>query len=237
MTESRNRSEYARDLLAARENGTVSPMFPQISERSMLKLAIVFALYITSLIASNTLGLKIIPFLGTHISTAIFMFPFVFITTDVIGEVYGRRMARFFVVAGFVSVLLFMIYNTLSLLPPWDAAGNWAKDSYNTIFGVSLRISLASLVAFIVGEYQDVITFFFVKDKLGDQNFWLRSNISNLWSQFLDTGLFMVIAFYGIYPNNVLFSLIFTWWAFKVAMGVLYTPLSYLGIYLLRDRA
>ena len=65
---------------------------PQLSERDMLKIAVVFALYLTSLFASNTLGLKVIPFLGTHISTAIFMFPFVFITTDVIGEVYGRRI-------------------------------------------------------------------------------------------------------------------------------------------------
>jgi uncharacterized integral membrane protein (TIGR00697 family) len=212
-------------------------MFPQISERAMLKLSVVFALYITSLLASNTLGLKIVPLLGTHISTGIFMFPFVFITTDVIGEVYGRRMARFFVLAGFVSTLLFIAYDALSLLPPWAEAGMWAKDSYNTIFGVSLRIAIASVVAFVVGEYQDVIAFFFVRDRLGEHNFWLRSNISNLWSQFLDTVLFMTIAFYGVYANDVLIQLIFTWWLFKVAMGVVYTPLSYLGIYFLRDSA
>ncbi len=200
----------------------------------MLKIALVFGLYLTSLFASNTLGLKVVPFLGTHISTAIFMFPFVFITTDVIGEVYGRRMARFFVYAGFLSTALFILYSVLSFLPPWAEAGAWAMDSYNTIFGVSLRIAIASLVAFIVGEYQDVITFFFVKDRLGDKYFWLRSNISNLWSQFLDTVLFMTIAFYGVYANDVLLGLIVTWWLFKVGVGVLYTPLSYLGIYLLR---
>src|SRR3954464_10631330 len=130
-----------------------------ITERDMLKIAIVFGLYLTSLIASNTLGLKIVPFWFTHISTAIFMFPFVFITTDVIGEVYGKRLARFFVIAGFTSVILFIIYSTLSLLPPWDSAGGWLKDSYNVVFSASIRISIASVVAFIVGEYQDVIMF------------------------------------------------------------------------------
>nr|AIA17476.1 putative ACR, YhhQ family COG1738 [uncultured bacterium] len=207
---------------------------PQVSERDMLKIAVVFALYLTSLMASNTLGLKIVPFWFTHISTAIFMFPFVFITTDVIGEVYGKRLARFFVIAGFISTALFIVYSALSLLPPWDPAGAWIQDAYNSVFAVSIRISIASLVAFIVGEYQDVIMFFFVRDRLGDKNFWLRSNISNLWSQFLDTTLFMTIAFYGVYENNVLLGLIVTWWLFKVAVGVLYTPLSYLGIYLLR---
>lgn len=209
-------------------------LMPQLSERDMLKVAIVFGLYLTSLIASNTLGLKIVPFWFTHISTAIFMFPFVFMTTDVIGEVYGKRLARFFVLAGFVSTALFIVYSALALLPPWDAAGSWLQSSYDTVFAVSLRISIASLVAFIVGEYQDVVTFFFIKNRLGEKNFWLRSNISNLWSQFLDTSLFMVIAFYGVYPNDVLISLILSWWLFKVAIGVLYTPLSYLGIYLLR---
>lgn len=201
----------------------------------MMKLAIVFALYITSLVASNTLGLKVVPLFGTHFSVGVFMFPFVFITTDVIGEVYGRRMARFFVLAGFVSTLLFIFYSVLAMLPPWAEAGLWAKDAYNTIFSVSVRISIASVIAFIIGEYQDVISFFFFKDRLGSKNFWLRSNLSNLWSQLLDTTLFLTIAFYGIYPNDVLLSLMFSWWLFKVAMGVLYTPISYLGIYLLRE--
>lgn len=226
-------SYFKRSLRLYKVRVSFDRMTP-ITERDMLKIAIVFGLYITSLIASNTLGLKIVPFWFTHISTAIFMFPFVFITTDVIGEVYGRRMARFFVLAGFVATALYIVYSSLAFLPPWDAAGSWLQTSYDTVFAVSIRISIASLVAFIVGEYQDVVTFFFVRDRLGDNNFWLRSNISNLWSQFLDTVLFMTIAFYGVYANDVLISLIFTWWIFKVAIGAFYTPLSYLGIYALR---
>ncbi|MBP9816451.1 MAG: VUT family protein, partial [Candidatus Pacebacteria bacterium] len=60
--------------------------------------------------------------------------------------------------------------------------------------------------------------------------------LSNLWSQLLDTVLFMSIAFIGIYEWSVLFSLIISWWLFKVAMGVLYTPLAYAGIWLLKDK-
>lgn len=163
------------------------------------------------------------------------MFPIVFVMTDVIGEVYGKKVAKYFVWAGFVSTALFIAYSVVSLALPWDAAGLWAHDSYNTIFGVSLRIAVASLVAFIVAEYQDVVAFFFFKDRFKGAGFWLRSNLSNLWSQFLDTILFMVIAFAGVYPTETLISLIVSWWLFKVAMGVVYTPLSYLGIWLLRD--
>ena len=209
----------------------------QLSDSAFRKLVIALAIYLVSLFGANTLGLKIMPFFfGLHLSVGVFMFPVVFIMTDVIGEVYGKRMARLFVLAGFVSTALFIFYSFLSLAMPWAEAGEWVHSSYNTVFGISVRIAIASLIAFIVAEYQDVVAFFFFKNKLGEKNFWLRSNLSNLWSQFLDTVLFMTIAFYGVYATPTLISIIFTWWLFKVAMGVLYTPLAYAGIYLLREK-
>lgn len=176
------------------------------------------------------------PFIfGSHLSVGVFSFPVVFLMTDVIGEVYGKRLAKFFVLAGFISTALFIVYSFLSLMMPWSADGEWAKPGYNLIFGISVRIAIASLTAFLIAEYQDVLSFFFFREKLGVKFFWLRSTLSNLWSQLLDTVIFMVIAFVGVYSARTLISIIITWWIYKVAMGVLYTPLSYLGIYLLRD--
>ena len=206
-----------------------------LTERDYKKILICLALYLTSLFAANTLGLKIMPFLfGSHLSVAVFSFPVVFLMTDVIGEVYGKRLAKWFVRAGFISTALFIIYSLLSLSLPWAEKGLWAQEGYNLIFGVSGRIALASLVAFIVAEFQDVFTFFFVREKLGTKFFWLRSLLSNLWSQLLDSVLFMVIAFAGIYETKTLISIILTWWLYKVAMGLAYTPLSYLGIHVLK---
>ena len=212
---------------------------PQLNEVAQKKVLIALTIYLASLFAANTLGLKIAPFiLGLHVSVAIFSFPFVFLTTDVIGEVYGKKMARFFVRCGFIATALFLVYSLISISLPWAEAGLWAKESYEQIFGVSMRIALASLVAFAVAEFQDVYAFFLVRAKLGEKFFWLRSLVSNIWSQFLDSALFMVIAFYGVYSNDALLRIIITWWLFKVAMGILYTPLSYLGLRLLReDRA
>jgi uncharacterized integral membrane protein (TIGR00697 family) len=119
---------------------------------------------------------------------------------------------------------------------PWSEAGLWAQDSYNTIFGISTRVAVASLAAFIIAEYQDVVTFFFLRKKLGTGLFWLRSNLSNLWSQLLDSAIFMIIAFAGVYPTHTLINIIITWWLYKVVMGLFYTPLSYVGLRLLKDR-
>lgn len=209
----------------------------QLTEHSLKRLLIALAVYLTSLFAANTLGLKIMPFLfGSHLSVAVFSFPVVFLMTDMIGEVYGKRAAKFFVLAGFTSTVLFTGYLFLSLAMPWSADGEWARAGYNQIFGISMRIAIASLAAFLIAEYQDVLSFFFFREKLGVKFFWLRSLFSNLWSQWLDTTIFMVIAFAGVYSTHTLVDIIITWWLYKVAMGALYTPLSYLGIHFLRDK-
>ena len=209
----------------------------QLSEKSFKKLILALTVYLTSLFAANTLGLKVMPFLfGGHLSVGVFSFPIVFLMTDVIGEVYGKKTAKFFVMAGFVSTALFIAYSFLSLAMPWSPDGEWAKEGYNLMFGMSARIAVASLVAFLLGEYQDVLAFFFFKDKIGGKFFWLRSLLSNMWSQAFDTVLFMVIAFYGVYDNATLVSIMISWWSYKVLMGLAYTPLSYLGIKLLREK-
>jgi queuosine precursor transporter len=213
-----------------------------LTSRAGTKLAIAFAIYLTSLFAANTLGLKTMPFIwGTHLSVSIFFFPFVFLMTDVIGEIYGKSVARLFVLGGIVSTVLFILFSFLSFAMPWSVQSDWAQPHYGPIFGLSVRMAIASVVAFAVAEYQDVVSFFFFRKKIGGDTgkfFWLRSNLSNLWSQFLDTALFMLIAFAGagVYTWAELAQAAFAWWMFKVAMGGVYTPLSYLGLWLMRDK-
>ncbi len=204
-----------------------------------LKLVITLTIYLVSLFAANTLGSKLMPFVfGTQLSVAVFYFPFVFLTTDVVGEVYGKKTARLFVIAGALSIAIFLLYSGISALMPWGSRALWVKSSYNQIFGLSARMAIASLLAYVVAEYQDVVAFFFFKQKnnIAGKFFWIRSNLSNIWSQFLDTIIFMFVAFYGVYPLKTLLMIILPWWAYKVIMGFFYTPLSYVGIRLLRGK-
>jgi len=205
-------------------------------EKDYKKILICLTLYISSLFAANTLGMKLMPFLfGTHLSVAVFSFPIVFCMTDVIGEVYGKKMANNFVLAGVVSILLFLFYSLISTMMPWAYEGLWVKAGYNQIFGLTARFSIASVVAFAIGQYQDVISFFFLKKRI-EKKFWLRSNLSNIWSEFFDSAIFMFIAYLGILPIKTIFLIIIPWWAYKIFMGFLYTPLSYLGIHLLKGK-
>ncbi len=209
----------------------------QLSEKAFRKLVIALAVYLVSLFAANTLGAKLMPFIfDTQLSVGIFMFPFVFLMTDVVGEVYGKKVAKYFVLAGFVATALFIVFSFLSLAMPWGHRLPVPMESYNDVFGLSLRFAIASLVAFLVAEYQDVIAFFFFKERLAKAGFWLRSTLSNVWSQLLDTALFMAIAYVGVLPLNVIIGIAIPWWLYKIAMGFLYTPLSYIGIKFLKEK-
>jgi len=208
-----------------------------LTERDCKKILICLTLYISSLFAANTLGIKLMPFLfGTHLSVAVFSCPIIFIMTDVIGEVYGKKMAKNFVLAGIVSIVLFLLYSIISTIMPWAKEGLWAKDGYDLIFGISVRFSIASLVAFVIAEYQDVFSFFFFKKYFNGKYFWIRSNLSNLWSQLIDSTIFMFIAYLGVMPIKTILLIIIPWWIYKVFMGFLYTPLSYLVIRILRGK-
>ena len=110
------------------------------------------------------------------------------------------------------------------------------KDGYDQIFGLSARFSIASLVAFAIGQYQDVVSFFFLKKRIGEKKFWLRANLSNAWSELFDSAIFMLIAYVGILPLPTIIMIIIPWWFYKIIMGFFYTPLSYLGIRLLRGK-
>jgi uncharacterized integral membrane protein (TIGR00697 family) len=209
----------------------------QLTEKDYKKILICLTLYITSLFAANTLGIKLMPFLfGTHLSVAVFSFPIVFSMTDIIGEVYGKKIANNFVIAGVISIALFIFYSLISNVMPWAYEGLWIKEGYNQVFGLSVRFSIASLVAFAIGQYQDVISFFFLKRRIGEKKFWLRANLANAWSELFDSVIFMFIAYLGILPTYTILLIIIPWWLYKIFMGFLYTPLSYLGIRILRGK-
>jgi uncharacterized integral membrane protein (TIGR00697 family) len=155
--------------------------------------------------------------------------------TDVIAEVYGKKMANNFIIAGIVSIVLFLFYSLISNLTPWATASLWVQNGYQQIFGLSARFAIASLVAFTISQYQDVVSFFFLKKRIGEKKFWLRANLANVWSELFDSVVFMSIAYVGILPVHTILLIIIPWWIYKIFMGFLLTPLSYLGIHILRN--
>ncbi len=191
------------------------------------KLLFLFAIYIAAIFASNLLGMKTMPFFfGTHLSVAVFFMPILFLTTDIVWVLYGKQISQKFVTAGTVALLFFLLANFLANALPWSPATfSRIGTAYDEVFALSLRMGIASLAAFFFSEYVDVAVFFFVKKFTS--NFFVRSTLSNIVSQAIDTAVFMTIAFIWVFSPEKIIMMALPWWIYKVLWWVLYTPISY----------
>ena len=204
------------------------------------KFDLLVSIYIFCIMVSELMGAKTFPLikLGTYqlnASIAIFVFPLIFTINDVITEVYGKEQTKSLIRSALIVVFLIMIFSLLAIsLPP---SGRFAESeaAYDSIFGKSARIAFASLVAFALAEFTDVLLFVHIRKKLGKNSLWLRNNVSNIVSQLVDTTIFMTVAFYGLgrpLGDNISFlsSIIIPYWLLKSFMSIIETPFVYLGV-------
>lgn len=197
-----------------------------------LKTNILLGIFVGSLIAANLIGLKIAEFGIFQASVGILLFPILFLVTDIIEEVHGKKKAQEFVLIGFITLIIVLIITVIAVILPF-AERSLVKEEYTTIFSTTIRIFIASITAFLIAQLHDVWAFNFWKKKTKGKYLWLRNNLSTIVSQFLDTTIFMFIAFYNISPKfNVeyVFTLIIPYWLVKVLFALFDTPFCYLGV-------
>jgi len=206
--------------------------------KSSLKINILLSLFVGLLVGMNLLGGKITSFFGVSVSVGIFMVPLTFLITDIIEEVYGKKMAKNFLISGVVVLVVILLYTALFVILPAHERYGFNQE-YRTIFGSSLRMILASLVAFVLSQTHDVWAFAFWKKKTHGKALWLRNNLSTMVSQLIDTFVFMMIAFYHIAPKFsfwFIVQLMIPYYLFKVAFALIDTPFIYLGVKWLRGK-
>lgn len=218
-----------------------------MTRASFQRFDLIVALYIFGVVTAELMGAKTIPFFhlfGTQFnaSVAVFLLPLLYSLTDVVVEVYGRARARGLVYTGSAIIVLLILYTTLVTSLPPTARFAATEPAYDTIFHASLRLSLASLAAFVTAELLDVAIFAKMRTRLRGQSLWLRTNASNILSLFVDSAVFLTLAFYSCtrpFADNVSFilSLLLPYWFLKCIMSILATPFVYAGVRWLRGEA
>lgn len=193
-----------------------------------------FAIAMAELMGAKTFPFKIGP-LKLNASVAIFLLPLVFTINDVITEVYGKERTRSIIRSALIGISLILLFSLFATNLPPSVRFQTTEAAYDKIFGLSARIAAASLTAFALAEFLDVLIFAKLRERLGKKGLWLRNNVSNFASQFIDTSVFMFLAFYALnrsFSDNVPFlvSLILPYWLLKCFMSVIETPLVYLGV-------
>ena len=204
------------------------------------KFDLLVSAYILCITLSEIMGVKTFPLVKLfgyqlNASVAILILPIIFTINDIITEVHGKERAKSVVRSGLVAVIGIIVFSFIATVLPPSVRFSPTEKAYDTIFGFSIRISAASLTAFALAEFLDIFVFAKLRQLFGKRRLWLRNNVSNFVSQFVDTTVFMSLAFWALdkpFHNNVTFllSVIIPYWLLKCFMSVIETPFVYIGV-------
>ena len=193
--------------------------------KTQQNLMILNGIFIATLIVANIVSAKVVSFWGLVIPAAIVAYPLTFLMTDVIGEMWGKEEANRTVKLGLICQLLSLVLIGGAIaLPVAPFADNQAEFQ-------SFRVVFASLVAYLLAQFNDVFIFHKLKEKTNGKHKWLRNNLSTMTSQLIDTAIFITIAFIGTVPN--IWVMIFSQYLIKFIYALLDTPFFY---YLTREQ-
>jgi len=183
--------------------------------------------------------------LDFNLTAGVVIWPIVFITTDIINEYFGKAGVRriSILTSIFICYAFVVIYAVTALVPAdfWldvnatDANGNDFNISYayTTIFRQGLGIIAGSLVAFLLGQFLDVLVFQHLRKFTGSDKIWLRATGSTLVSQLVDSFVVLTIAFYifGNWSVEQVLSVGIINYIYKFIIAILLTPLLYVAHY------
>lgn len=180
-----------------------------------------------AIVAANIQVIKSVTLFGMSATLGNIMYGSIFLATDLINEKYGRKKAQKAVYIGFVMMISFTIITQVSLLFTPNEF-DFANDSLLTIFSILPRITLGSLLAYLISQSLDVKLFDLIKHRYDkDNQLWIRNNGSTLISQIVDTLVFTLIAFLGVYPIEVVIEILIFSYVIKVITSLLDTPFVY----------
>lgn len=182
-----------------------------------------------STIIANIEATKCVDMFGLSLTLGNVVYSTVFLATDILSEMYGGKEARKAVKIGFFSMFVFTILTQIDLLFIPNSQ-DLVNDSMHTIFGFMPRLCFASLITYVISNTLDTYLYEFIKNKLpGDKYLWIRNNGSTMISQLIDSILFTVISFAGIYSWKVVIDLSIVTYIIKFIVAVLDTPFIYIS--------
>ena len=187
------------------------------------------ALFVGCLVTSNIIAVKVVRFGPLTAPAAIALFPLVYLFGDVLTEVWGYAVARLVIWTGFLANIVAVAFIAIAIVLPSDPSFH-GQAAFARILGQSPRLVMASLVAYLCGEFLN--SFVLAKLKLATRGrfLWTRTIGSTVAGQGVDSAIFLSLGFLGTLPGSVVLTSIGSVWLLKVLYEVAATPLTYLII-------
>jgi uncharacterized integral membrane protein (TIGR00697 family) len=204
-------------------------------ERQYKYYDLILGLFVAVLLISNVASTKVLDLGPFTFDGGTILFPISYIFGDILTEVYGYKRSRRVIWTGFFcAFLMSAVFMIVGKLPPAADWGN--QEAYDKILGLTPRIVLASLIAYFSGEFSNSYTLARMKIMTKGRWLWTRTIGSTVVGEGVDTALFVMIAFYGVFPNDLLVTVMISNYIFKVAFETFFTPLTYMVVRFLKLR-
>lgn len=175
---------------------------------------------------------------GVVITGADLIFPISYLMGDVLTEVYGFARARVAIWTGLAANVLLSgalwLVGAIPGEPGWVAEGG--QQAWDMLLGLAPRIALASLTAYIVGEFVNSYVLARLKVATKGRHLWLRTIGSSLVGQGIDTLIFFPIAYGGEWPWSLIWQIMAAAYVLKVGVEALLTPMTYAVVSFLKRR-
>ena len=189
---------------------------------------------VVATIAANIEVLIVVNAFGFEMTLGNILFASTFLVTDILSENHGKKEAQRAVYLGIATSVIFILISQSWLLYT-PSESDFASPAIRTIFSNTPRLMFASLAAYAVCQLFDVWLYhkwweFTEKKSQNKRKFlWLRNNGSTLVSQLVNTVLFNVLAFAGIYSAGTLVSIIVSCYLIFIITSLVDTPFIYLA--------
>ena len=182
-------------------------------------------LFVTTLLVSNIVSVKIVSVGWLTFDAGTVLFPLAYIVGDIITEVYGYRRTRRLIYSGVAALMLMTLtFWVVQLLP---ADSSWTgQAAFESTLGVVWRLAIGSVTALFVGEIMNAYVMGRMKVASRGRGLWRRMVSSSLAGNALDTAIFSTIAFAGTMPMTSFWQLIVTVFLIKMAVEIMVSPLT-----------
>ena len=166
--------------------------------------------------------------LPLQLSGAVLLFPVTYILNDCITEVYGYRKSRFVIWLAFVlSAFVAIMAQLICWLPaPYEEGGKPIAESFNKLFSMVPKTTIASLIAFFCGSTINAWVMSRMKVNSGGRAFGLRAILSSVAGEVADSAIFFPVVFWNIMPLPAVLKIALMQVLAKVLYEVLALPLT-----------
>ena len=179
-------------------------------------------------VLANIITAKNADLFGMSVAIGTVMFASTFLATDILSELYSKEDAKTAIYIGLFSSALLIVATQIALLYK-PSAIDYANDSMKVLFGLNLRISLASMIMYFIANMGDIYLFNAIKEKMNGKQMWVRNNVATIVCNCLENFGFIGLAFAGIYDFKTILIIAGSTSVVELIAAICDTPFLYIA--------